>query len=751
MYPTQNEISYVKPSVLIGSATAGSSSTSSAVTDMECLRITRRTGITPSTCDLRYTPGQDVQGPATLTKGGSYKHKQRVIVYSPETSRVWFHGWLEKRLDQHKQNCVIWTANGDTVLLRHQYVKGCFVMDNLLSGEQQLKYSAALGAVFNPNGAWNCTGYDLDGEIYPVFTPTAVYGKAYESPDTDYSGDPPTDGSHVPWTPRRILKYLQLVMHNFELLGVVPGEAPLLSYGSIKQDYLYLNVAHINSLSAIDPAISEKDPLDRIAPSTSLQGDTLAGAFEKTLKMTGTHQLCTIYDTTSLTAGKTLLRFKPKMYASQDDWLSISVQFNNTVTVGQGDIFDFSLQEDSTNVVTYAYCEGENKKVETRLEYEYGTYGPADTIAPAWTNAEKNAFLGCVCGDPTRQEAKQFAVMPKVSGSTSTAPADYIKCDGNNGTPVVRAMTRQAMELAQQHYPLVFRAFLVRNTATLKNALGQYSLETPRPILPTQLQFISYRAGDLGDNRLRFNLPIRLSIQPTEDDEFYDVPKDTTIRITTDEQGVNLLWLDGCGISVDGSLECIYGPGIEESFQNIKEDYIKLRNFRINVAMERDDRTSGFAFADNLPNVSDEQKDAFTGLALPHIYIDEPNSYRSHTQVNSYPSSTTKYYGGEDGETEITMPLNRDVPPGVEEEAAKFAAERALSSVRRPVRNSSWMRAGIHHDINAGDWLGYVYVYENDQPTEYLVDSAINTVVLDFLQQTTKVGDVFGDAGTFGF
>lgn len=733
----KNEITCVNPTVRI----AGEDKT-----DMECIRITKRVGINPSTCELRYSAGQDTTGPATLVNGGDYKHHQRVIVYESDFDRIWFHGWLSKRLDQHRSNCVIWKATDDTMLLRNVFVKGCFVNDNLVAGGRELKFAPAMNAIFNPKGAWNCTGVSIGGNVYPVFSPTAIYGKAYESPDQDYSGDPPTDGSHTPWTPRRVLKYLQLIMHSYEVNGGFVNGEDSDTACSVNSDYLSLTYGHVNTIDGIDPGISEVDPLDRSMQQLSLQGDTLIGAFTKVLNVAGTHQLATIYDTTSVTAGKTKLWFKPFGYVSVDAWTNIGVQFTGAVDKSLGTIYDFSLLEDSTNVVRATYCEGEPEYVETGLEYDPDDE-ESSTILPAWSDAEEDAFLSCVLGSVGRSSgdtSKKYAMIPKVQGKSAYSGGDFQVCDGTNGTTIVQAMTSEALSLAQQSFPMVFRAFVVNNIAALKDALGQYSLENPRPILPQQLQFYTYQASKIGDIRLRMSLPVRLRIRPSDDDEYYDVPRDTAIRVTTDDQGVNLIWLDGAGIAADGSIECIYKPSIVESYKHITSDMVKLRAFKLNCAMRTDDRVKGYATSSALANVSDDMHSAFSGN-IPFRYLDRPGAFRHWKQVDSYPAKNIKYFGGTDGTTEVSMPLNRDVPPGDESDNAEYAAMRELQRIRRPSRDSSWMQAGIQRDLDSGDWLGYVYCWKNGTAINYLVDGAVNTVVWDFLNQTTKIGDVFGE------
>ena len=757
----QNEIEKTTPTVQISGT---------EVDDLHCVRVTKRTGISPSTAEMHYLESQDSVGPRTLTNGGSYKHKQRCLIYTASKSQIWFQGWLTKRRDQHAQNTVIWTANDDTILLRQLYTKGCYVLDTLIDKSRVLKYSAALNTVFNPKGAFNCTfvtiGEGENAERYPVFSPTAIYGQAYTTPDQVGAKDPDEDGTIVPWTCRRILRYLQLVMHSRAINGgLVPGEAALTDgTGSIKEDYLRLTKAHIMELVGIDTGIvndDNVDPLDIISQQLSVQGDSLIGAFIKALKLVGTHQLATSYDlnkifpTTGMTdGGRTNLIFQPIGYYA--DGKNIGIQFDSLVNKEEGTMYDFSLSEDSLDTTRKIYLEGKVKNLETQLWY---TGDPeTDTIVPAWSEEEEQSFYRVFTGQiepfTLGKSPRKWALIPKLSGVPSSAPGDYTESNGTSGTEKIKAMDDAALALAHQSYPTVFRAFSVKTVGDLADAIGSQGLIHPRKILPQQLQFLSWRAAELGDVQLRASLPVRLSIQVTHNTPYYDVPKDTAIRVTTDVQGDNLIWLDGAGTAVDDTVECIYGPGFRNDFYAINGGKVIIRNFKINCAMPLDDRVEGIARQiknnEYYEKFSDDFEDAYEDDA-PFIYLDAPDSYRWDKQIDSYPSRGVKFYGGVNGTDEISQPLTRDVPPGRETDSAGYAAMRELSKRRHPSRNSSWKQAGIIHTVQAGDWLKYVYVYKNGVATNYLVDGAINTIIWDFLAQTTTVGDVFSDVGSMQY
>jgi len=750
----QNEIPTYVPTVRVSGV---------EVSDLLCNRVTKRTGISPSTCDLQYVSGQDTIGPRTLTNGGSYKHKQRVVVYNRDIEHIWFQGWLTKRRDQHAQNTVFWTANDDTILLRQSYVKGCYISDILLDGTRALKYSQALDTIFNPKGSWNCIGKEItttepNGEggvvevtrTYPVFAPTALQGQAYATPNQQWD-QAPSLTKIEPWTPRRILQYLQLVMHTYYINNEedVIGEGFVQAKNSINPDYLSLSFEHIAGLDAIDPGYMTQDPLDRIAPQLQLQGDTLIGAFEKTLRIVGTHLLATSYDKAKFShvgglkgVGKTNLIFQPQGYMA--DGKSIQVQFDGLVDREKGTIFDFSLSEDSLDSSPDVFVEGESEKLEIQLEY---TGDPeTSTIVPAWTQDEEDSFLRCILGNTDLTgNPGPTAIVPKISGKTSDEPGEYERLDGTGDRPYVSVLSPQAISFAQQNYPTVFRAFLVRTYGDLKDALGgDDAIIHPRPILPQQLQFLTWQAEKVGDTRLRTALPIRLSVQPNDGDKYYDAGRDIRIKVTTNTDGDNLIWLDGASTSVDDKHFCIYAPSLLNNFKDINNG-INVRKFKLNCAMITDRRVQGQAYVAN--PFSEDFPQAFAGI--PYAYVDDPKSFRNYRQVNSYPAANSKYYDGTDGITPVEAPLNRSLPPGDETEYSEYAAQRELAIRRRPVRNSSWKQFGLQRTIDAGDWLSTVKVEKEDGTTDYDVDSVVRTVVFDFMPpQTTTVGDVFGDIGS---
>ena len=759
MTTPQNEIEKIIPQVNVSGE---------LVDDLHCLRVTQRTGIQSSTCDLSYSPLQDQIGPRTLTNGGDYEHRQRVLVYTQSKSKIWFQGWLTKRQDQHKQNTTIWSCEDDRLVLKNAYVRGCFILDNLLDRTHELKYVPSRNAVFNPKGAWNCTFATIGGVKYPVFAPTALVAQAYASPDQFFDVDG-EEGEIQPWTCRRILRYLRLVMHFNTINGSELSSMQQDPYVSINEDLISLSNSTILNMDGIDIGIKDasKDPLDAMCEAITLQGDTILGALIKVLKVAGTHELVMNYDldkikpVQGMTTGRTNVGFKPVGYAAEGQ--NIGIQFGGNPDTSLGRIFDFSLSEDSSDTYDRVLVEGKTSNVETQLEYTGDI--ETSTIVPAWSQAEQDSYLRCVYGnaDLTGFVGK-YALMPKISGKASDKAEDYQAADGTNGTNVVGAMDTEAANLAQQSFPTVFRAYTIRTTYLLQQLLGgDDELIHPRPILPQQLQFLSWRSDELenpklGDTQLRANLPIRVQVSPDPyDDKYYDVGRDVTMRITGDEQGQNLIWLDGLGVAIDGHIACLYGPGFIRDHLVIKNGDVEVRKFKINLAVPTSRRTKGQAtlaggdtYNEGKSYLSSDFADAFDLIKSPYKYLDVPQSYRTDRQSNSYPAANIKYYGGADGGEELELPLNRFLPPGDESKNAEYAAERELSRSRRPVRDSSFRIGGIYSTLLAGDWISNIYVFDENGDRElYSIESMAKTIVLDFAKQETNINNVFGDIDSF--
>jgi hypothetical protein len=170
---------------------------------------------------------------------------------------------------------------------------------------------------------------------------------------------------------------------------------------------------------------------------------------------------------------------------------------------------------------------------------------------------------------------------------------------------------------------------------------------------------------------------------------------------------------------------------------------IQLRRIKLNCAIPLDYRVQAVA-TKILTDISNDYSAAINNYTSGLKYIDTPNSFRHHIQVNSSPAENLTYFGGPDGTDLISLPLDRSVPPGNEYENALYTCQRALAMSALIRRNSSWMQAGIQRNLEVGDWLNNIYLWQNGVVyKEYAIEGAVNTVIYDFLKQRTTIGDVY--------
>ncbi len=139
--------------------------------------------------------------------------------------------------------------------------------------------------------------------------------------------------------------------------------------------------------------------------------------------------------------------------------------------------------------------------------------------------------------------------------------------------------------------------------------------------------------------------------------------------------------------------------------------------------------------------LSDDYRNQLGGP--PMVYVDSPDAYHEGHQVNSVPTDFTKFYGGVDGEQLLDVPLRRLLPPGSEQPAAQFAAERKLFSMQNPERNSVWRIIGIRPEFQEGMWINQVRNINSDfDELNTDIDAPLNSVLFDFMAQETALNGV---------
>ena len=681
-------------------------------------------------------------------------------------------------MDSGKADTVTWIALDDSTLLAQIPIRGAVVHDTVgTQANQQIKFISRFVPQMNPGGLWNCVGATfstLGGTTFPVFAPYAHFGQNYEQPDETF-GTELVDGQLAPWTPRRALLYFWLLANISPNLGI-PGLDASTWRSIYASERISWDFRSVEGMRGVDPAYgsSSNDPLDRKLPDMNFRGDKMLFAIEKVLVNAGTHGQRLVSG--PMQGHPTLGNDKPGVYKSVMDFYpkGFSGVFggaNGTIPILRGGeantintAFDFQLDEDATKVAEACLVEGDPVRVETSLDYDDD---PTDTLKPAWTDAQELAFMYVVRGFAAGgydKDTVQYARIPPAQGTTLTDhPAPWEEADGQDGRVLAFANTPDAVQLARQCYPTVFRAFRAVTAqlgAALDGADDRYSdttkyprLSARRPIMPEQLQFLlkDIEAGDSDQiNWLRTQYPVRIRVQRS-DGEYVDAPLGTGIRVTGD----GLIWLDGLAEAVDRPAGqppapwCIYEGSI---YNSVLYGYKPtLRSLKINAAVPMDHRVSGYRdiSINEYPSLfAESYKTAVEGFPL--LYVDAPGGFQEHHQVDSEPSLDARYYtqaiGGE-LET-IPAPITRLLPPGSEDFAARDVARRRLATSRHPVRRTSWKLCGIRPEyaFSAGDWIHKVRIIDgpaDDQ--DYIINAPVMTVTFDFAQQMTIIGGLISN------
>jgi len=755
-----NEKDCVKPAVFIGGVEN---------TDLHCLSIEDSIGATPSRAMLLQTFGRDVTGPNSLMpQSGSnpYKYGMRVQIkwrtttggatlYGPA-----FCGWLMRRSDQCANDKTIWQALDDRLLMQYIALRGCLVWDSI---DKKIRYSPRHLMSFNPGGFWNCMGATYNGQTVPVFSATARRVLAYESPDAGYDWTTLTVGQYAPWTPRRALQYLQIWANI--------GNDPVLPKGLIKEAQAFLSVAGplefdaatIAAMHGYDPAGGSPpppDPLDRKLQSISLQGGSLLRGIQQILDCAGTHSLRVTAKGES-DPNKATVEFPLTGYYDGTTGGLITVQRSGSVGSWPNpvDAYDFRFDEDASQLCESVLVEGDVSRAESNLNFYAAAIPSGDDYAddensdiiPAWTLAQENAFLECIQGAPPGGPVQErYAKRARVQGDPNTLEL----CDGTSGAPIIWARSREALEAAQESFPWVYRVWRLNSrTDFMQSVLGYPEeilpahpasefggLKEPRPVLSEQLQFMIANLGGGADvkNWMLTQLPIRVRFEDATSGVWVEVPKDIGARV----DGQGLIWLDALGEVASGTdYACFNGDIYNE--EDYRQGRIKLRPMKINMAYPTDFRIRALNAKVNA-NIDNEIRLSFAsgGLALCR-YQDMGQAFRWNFQKESEPCLSPKYYGGTDGITEITSPLDRDIPPGNESHHAGYAAQRTLARFVNPHRNATFSMIGIRFDWSAGKRVDYVAL--NDK--YYYLRGCIMTSVHDFLSQSTTLGGLLGEYG----
>jgi hypothetical protein len=740
-------------------------------TALRLLMIEDHCGEQPSRAIFQYVAGRDAIAPIAMTpfdNGLTVKYGQRVTVLDTGTTRVIFNGWIMKRSDQGGPDKIIFQAYCDKFLLQYMPVHGCLVRD--VDGD--LRFSARHNTRFDPDGAWNCTGYEItvgeDTFTVPVFTPNAYRGSTYEAPNNTFDiSTLPTNGAHTAWTPRRALEYLCFWANFFPWIGDLPYGmdgteiAFLASGGPLQWDY-----DTITGMVGYESPSQPNDPLDRKLQDLVIQGKTLAGAIHVLTTATGTHALRINYDSAPSADPETLtgtsqIVMQSIGWAPQGEGTSISIQRGGSVGESTCDIHDFVFDEDASAIAENVLVLGATKRVETRLTFvrtdatEYDA-DDASSLVPAWTIAQEQAFRCIIHGralDTPLSTDPQYALVPLSFGDVDVST--FVPANGTLGRPLVYPITAEAVALARQCFPTVYRAWRVNGyNQDVQDAMTEASdglsggVKSARPIMPVQLQFMvkALSGDDSTENRMFSHLPVR--IETALDDfastnyEWQEVPKDIGISCTPD----GTIWIEGIAETDPGAPYSVIPFALTDPSAHTTAQ-VSVRRMRINCAFPTDYRTKG-SNSNTSAIVQGSIRTAFAGMPLLR-FVDAQGVYRDDMQIESYPAAVPGVYGGASGTDVEAMPLNREVPPGSEQTHAEYAAIRITAKSVNPKRDASFKFIGISTGWRAGDRISYIEFLLQPVPGggpaqtwTYNLAAPCGSVMHDFLNQITTVGGV---------
>lgn len=751
-----------------------------------CLNVEANFGKTPGKALFKWgNPTMDITGPITLNAEGTWQYGARIVVVddSGDNFNIYHLGQLLRRHDQGLANQLLLTSLDDRHWLNRIPVRGCLVYDSTTT--PYIKFIRRFDPRMNPEGYWNMTFITWGDGYMPVFAPKAAIGYSYQIMDKLYApvyGSVTDDniGQIYPWTPRWAMYYWWFLTQLDPTMNI-PG---ICSDYPTGPDYWRsltactrltwkAEVMTPSVMIGADPAYGGTDPLDRNMPDTGFRTMTLLGVIAKTLDVAGTHDLQLMptpadLDDPDPSDCYSAVNFMPISWAavSEDTTTVLSIPL---VRGGQlatsNTAFDFDIRESADEVCEVALVEAANVHEESFIGCPVNQSGP---ILWAWTTAEETAFKQILYGQAQTgvPSGDRFCIFPPSVNQTSpddipaitdpsTGISPWLKADGNDGRPLIYRNTPDAIAFAWKFYPRVYRAFkvdsvllgaiLVGDSGYLMNGSdqrfanrSQYPVLTSnRQILSQQLQFFMNNLdSNLSDNNLsdwtKNRLPVRMEIltyapNGSSLSQYYELPHAPQIKI----DGEGLLWIDGIHDE----------NNIYSSVYNGKLMWeggiwaVTMKEFWMNCAYPLDERVIG-TFALQGEETSIFTDDYNTQLGGPMVaYADNRQSWHEDHQNDSSPTAANDpEISGADG------PQTRLLPPGDESPFAAQAAQRLLYNNKLPTRESVFRIIGIRPEIYPGLWVDQVTIINGaDTDSNYLMNSALNSVVYDFMAQETLI------------
>ena len=762
------EFPCVYPSVYIDGEEAG----------FFCLNVESTFGKTPGKASFKWgDPTMDITGPITLNARGLWQYGGRVVVVDDSDDKfdIYHLGQLLRRHDQGLANQLLLTSIDDRHWLNRIPVRGCLVYDALST--PNYKFIRRFDPRMNPEGYWNMTFVYVPAldDYMPVFAPKASIGYTYQIASQLWAPvyGTVTDsnvGQIYPWTPRWAMFYWWFLTQ----LSPSSGVQGICADYPAGPDYWrsLVNCTRLNwtktgmgpsVMVGADPAYGGTDPLDRNMPDTSFKTLTILGAVSKTLDVAGTHDLQLTLDSTDNTPDTCIstVNFMPISWAAvitgTTTILSIPLVRGGQLATSDT-AFDFDVRESADEVCEVALVEAANIHEESFITYTPTGDGP---LLNGWTSAEVTAFKQILYGAANGAVAPgdQFCIFPSSvnQNAPDTIPAIdiWLTADGNEGRPLIFRNTPDALSFAWKFYPRVYRAFRLDSnmlqdvpgggsTFLTQGSDGRFAnqyqypvLNCIRPILPTQLQFFMNNLASSGSSNLsdwtKNRLPIRMEIltydpNSVSESQWYELPHAPQIKV----DGEGLIWIDGVH-DENNIFSCIYqgklmAPG------NIWS--VAMKAFKLNVAYPLDERVIGtFGLQGDETSVFTADYNAQLGGPML-AYADNRQSWHEDHQNNSSPTAANDSgVSGADG------PQTRLLPPGDESPFASQAAQRLLYNNKLPTRDSVFRVIGIRPEIIPGLWVDKVLIINSANPddTNYVMNSALNSVTWDFIAQETLI------------
>lgn len=627
---------------------------------------------------------------------------------------VAFLGTMLQRNDSGAQDNPIFIAMDDRWLLSKLNIRGCMVYDSTVP---TVKFLTRYTPEFNPGGLWNCIGVDVGAPfgVTPVFNP---YAQARPSDSISDVFTGLVEGEITCWTPRRAIKYLQFISTvDDSKFGYNRNRAGFRTFSEATRLKWLMNLDGLDGTAGKGGL----DPLDAKLQNINLTGKNALESICIILSHAGTHDLGL-----DINEDVSNVMFYPRNGA--ESGLVINVRRGGYVEEANTAI-DFDLFEDASNVAESVLIEGQERKLELRVQFDpakgsdYGDDKSLDivnTLQPAWTDEDELWFATCVYGNGT------YAYLPPTPG---TIPS--VVQNGTAGKALIEAMKPEAYAAARALYPDVYMTYQINvknisriNPSPLFGLAEQWRNEVYFPVNYDVRSVYHEQLSKLfiNDSAMADRIPVRVQIMAyTGDSEAAWVECPFLNGLLTSPTKVRL---QGIAENADGQLYCSYSGSLASDPLNTER-----RGVRLNIAIPLDHRVEGYVetLETDVSQMDPSLATEFNGKLMKY---DLNPAYVYEYNMNSYPQPNQT--------TAITN-------AGFENDEINIgaAAERLLQKSKNPEKRSNWVFPGIRLDYQPGKFVSKIKVLGgNNEDVDYKVDAIIPSVVYDFLRQETRIGGI---------